>query len=165
MKTISCDKTHEYLAGYREGWLDFDLSEKVRLHLQRCKRCELELKRDVALTSAIESLPERSVAPAQWESVYVSKKNVYRNNSFNGKRRLAYALSLCCVLFILSVLFEHMDETVKDVPKNNSIQLGVMAPANSGMRSYMGVDAVLSAADASSDPNRAVMLLYESKNR
>ncbi len=165
MKTISCNKTREYLAGYREGWLDLDLTEKVRAHLQGCPKCELELKRDHSLSRAIEELPERGVDPVTWESVYASKKRDARANQFQGKRRLAYAFSVCCVLFILGVLFGHLDESRRIVSQNNIAQIGTVAPANNGMRSYIGVDAVLSAADVTSDPNRAVMLLYESKNR
>ncbi len=165
MKTITCNKTREYLAGYREGWLDPGLTEKVHTHLQGCQKCELELKRDNSLSRAIEAMPERSVDPVTWEAVYVSKKDYARANQFHGKRRLAYAFSVCCVLFILGVLFGRLDESRRIVSQKNIALIGTVTPANNGMRSYMGVDAVLSAADVTSDPNRAVMLLYESKNR
>lgn len=165
MKSISCSKTREYLAGYREGWLSPDLMEKVRTHLEGCPKCELELKRDISLSRAIEALPERSVDPVTWGAVYASKKGDARVNQFHGKRRLAYAFSVCCVLFLFGVLFGHLDESRRIVSQTNMAQNGRMAPTNNGIRSYIGVDAVLSAADVTSDPNRAVMLFYESKNR
>lgn len=151
---MTCESFRERIVDNRDGGMDPILRHAWEDHRRTCAACNEEATRDERLCALLASVPAESPFAVTWSQVLAARQPITRTRFTRPAAWALASATIAALALLVPPLGNRTDvEPIANTPAQNKIV------ADDGS-SYANAHTLVSAADMSGDPNRAVLITF-----